>query len=506
MVLGDSGVTADEVVDGRPQPAAGHRRTERPWPRWIAPMRWPPLSSAGTRPSTGCRPASAPWPTATSPRPSGPPCRSGLVRSHAATVGDEVEREVVRAMMLLRAATLAKGFSGSPARAGPRPGRPAQRRDHAGRARARVARLQRRPGAAGPRGPGPHRRRRGHRRGRPAGRGRGGLSAAGIAPAGARGQGRAGPHQRHRRHARHLCLAVRRHRAAAAHRRVAAAMSVEALLGTDQAFRPELAALRPHPGQAASAANMLAVLAGSGSWRSHQRDDTRVQDAYSLRCAPQVIGAGRDTLDHARIGGRPRAGQRHRQPGGAPRRAGGVVRQLPRRAARLCGRLPRHRPGRPGVDRRTADRPPARPGPLPRAAAVPGRRPGRRLRADAGPVQRRPPWWPIAAGWPSRPAPTASPPRPCRRTTCRWAGPRPASCAGSIDNATRVVAIEVMTAARALELRRAARAGGRPPPPWSRACGRSRAGPGPDRFLAPEIDRTVRPGPVRPDPGLDRSR
>ncbi|MGH9056926.1 MAG: aromatic amino acid lyase, partial [Acidimicrobiales bacterium] len=80
---------------------------------------------------------------------------------------------------------------------------------------------------------------------------------------------------------------------------VAAAMSVEALMGTDQAFLPELAALRPHPGQAASAANMLAVLAGSDVVASHRRGDSRVQDAYSLRCAPQVLGAGRDTLDHA---------------------------------------------------------------------------------------------------------------------------------------------------------------------------------------------------------------
>jgi histidine ammonia-lyase len=80
---------------------------------------------------------------------------------------------------------------------------------------------------------------------------------------------------------------------------VAAAMSVEALEGTDQAFRPELVALRPHPGQAASAANMMAILAGSGVVASHKEGDTRVQDAYSLRCAPQVLGGVRDTLEHA---------------------------------------------------------------------------------------------------------------------------------------------------------------------------------------------------------------
>ena len=82
---------------------------------------------------------------------------------------------------------------------------------------------------------------------------------------------------------------------------VVAAMSVEALLGTDQVFLPELQALRPHPGQAASAANMLRVLAGSQIVASHRDGDTRVQDAYSLRCAPQVTGAVRDTLAHSQV-------------------------------------------------------------------------------------------------------------------------------------------------------------------------------------------------------------
>ena len=81
---------------------------------------------------------------------------------------------------------------------------------------------------------------------------------------------------------------------------VVGSMSVEALLGTDQAFLPELQALRPHPGQAVSASNMLRVLAGSQVVASHREGDTRVQDAYSLRCAPQVTGAARDTLAHAR--------------------------------------------------------------------------------------------------------------------------------------------------------------------------------------------------------------
>jgi len=82
---------------------------------------------------------------------------------------------------------------------------------------------------------------------------------------------------------------------------IAAAMTVEALLGTDRAFAADLQALRPHPGQAASAANLRALLADSAIMASHRDGScTRVQDAYSLRCAPQVAGAARDTLEHAR--------------------------------------------------------------------------------------------------------------------------------------------------------------------------------------------------------------
>lgn len=80
---------------------------------------------------------------------------------------------------------------------------------------------------------------------------------------------------------------------------ISAAMSVEALLGTDRAFAADLMALRPHPGQAASAHNMVRLLDGSQITASHVEGDPRVQDAYSLRCAPQVAGALRDTLTHA---------------------------------------------------------------------------------------------------------------------------------------------------------------------------------------------------------------
>ncbi len=80
---------------------------------------------------------------------------------------------------------------------------------------------------------------------------------------------------------------------------ITAAMSVEALLGTDRAFAADLIALRPHDGQAASAENLRRVLAGSPIVASHRYGDDRVQDAYSLRCAPQVNGAARDALAHA---------------------------------------------------------------------------------------------------------------------------------------------------------------------------------------------------------------
>jgi histidine ammonia-lyase len=81
---------------------------------------------------------------------------------------------------------------------------------------------------------------------------------------------------------------------------VTAALSIEAMLGSDRPFMPELHTIRPHPGQAASAANIYRLLQGSPIMDSH-RDDLihAVQDAYSMRCAPQVAGAARDTLEFA---------------------------------------------------------------------------------------------------------------------------------------------------------------------------------------------------------------
>jgi histidine ammonia-lyase len=81
-----------------------------------------------------------------------------------------------------------------------------------------------------------------------------------------------------------------------------AAMSVEGLMGTDQVFRPQLhEPLRPHPGQTTSAANMFAALKDSEIVASHRVGDNKIQDAYSLRCAPQVAGGLRDTIDYASV-------------------------------------------------------------------------------------------------------------------------------------------------------------------------------------------------------------
>jgi histidine ammonia-lyase len=83
---------------------------------------------------------------------------------------------------------------------------------------------------------------------------------------------------------------------------IAVSLSVEGLLGTDAVFAHDLQRLRPQVGQAVSAANIRSMLNGSPIVASHKGpEDTRVQDAYSLRCAPQVHGGARDTVAHASL-------------------------------------------------------------------------------------------------------------------------------------------------------------------------------------------------------------
>lgn len=93
-------------------------------------------------------------------------------------------------------------------------------------------------------------------------------------------------------------LALRRARMLADTADIAGALSADALRGTDKAFDDRLHAVRPHPGQRSSASNLRALMHGSGIRASHLEGDTRVQDAYSIRCMPQVHGATRDTIDH----------------------------------------------------------------------------------------------------------------------------------------------------------------------------------------------------------------
>jgi histidine ammonia-lyase len=223
-----------------------------------------------------------------------------LVRSHAAGIGPPVEREVVRAMMLLRARTLAMGFSGA---------RPLVAETILALLNAGLTPVVPEHGSLGASGdlaPLAHCAMAligegsvSDRDGSTLASGDA-LAAAGIEPLtlgpkeglalinGTDGM---------------LGMLVLSCEDLARLLRVAdvtAAMSVEALLGTDRAFAAELIALRPQPGQATSAANLRKLLAGSEIVASHRYGDPRVQDAYSLRCAPQVAGAARDTLAFAR--------------------------------------------------------------------------------------------------------------------------------------------------------------------------------------------------------------
>ncbi|MCW2761897.1 MAG: histidine ammonia-lyase [Marmoricola sp.] len=271
---------------------------------------------------------------------------------------------------------------------------------------------------------------------------------------------------------------------------IAAAMSVEGQLATDRVFAADLQAIRPHPGQAMSAANLVAILAESGVVASHRGPDcNRVQDAYSLRCSPQVHGAARDTLDHCRtVAGRELAsaidnpvvldgqvesnGNFHGAPVAyvldfAAIVAADVASISERRTDRFLDRtrshgLPPFLAHDPGVDsghmiaqytqaaivsemKRLAN--PASVDSIPSSA----------MQEDH-----------VSMGW--------SAARKLRR---------------SVDGLTRVIAIEVLTAARALDLRRPLE-----PSPATEAVIRllrnnGVEGPGPDRHLSPEIETCV---------------
>ncbi|MBP6684334.1 MAG: histidine ammonia-lyase [Leucobacter sp.] len=226
-----------------------------------------------------------------------------LIRSHAAGTGTEVDREVVRALMLLRLQTLTTGRTGV---------RPVVAETYAAILNAGITPVVHEYGSLGCSGDlsplahcaltlmgegnvrvsaDPH--------AAPVDAA-GALAAAGIEPivlAEKEGlalingtDGMLGM----------LCLALTDLERLFTVADLAAAASVEALTGTDAVFQAELHALRPHVGQGVSAANMAAVLADSQLvQRPRDGEFSRVQDAYSLRCAPQVHGAARDTAAHA---------------------------------------------------------------------------------------------------------------------------------------------------------------------------------------------------------------
>jgi histidine ammonia-lyase len=223
-----------------------------------------------------------------------------LIRSHAASSGAEIEREVTRAMMLLRLRTLASGRTGV---------QPRTMQTLADLINAGITPVVREYGSLGCSGDlaplahvalalmGEGEVRDANGDPRPAADA---LADVGIEPVElAAKEGLALINGTDGMLAM-LLLACHDLRALLQAADVAAAMSVEALLGTDRVFAADLQALRPHPGQEASAANLRALLADSAIVASHRTDDCPiVQDAYSLRCAPQVAGAARDTLAHA---------------------------------------------------------------------------------------------------------------------------------------------------------------------------------------------------------------
>jgi histidine ammonia-lyase len=222
-----------------------------------------------------------------------------LIRSHAAGVGAEVETEVVRAMMVSRLTNLCSGVSGV---------RPGTAQAYCALLNAGITPVVHEFGSLGCSGdlaPLAHvalalmGEGDVHDRGGERMMAAQALAAAGLEPvelAEKEGlalingtDGMLG----------HLILALKDGWALLQLADVAAAVSVQALRATDRVFAEDIQRLRPHVGQRDSAANLVALLADSPIVNAHLDDTTQVQDAYSLRCAPQVHGAARDTFAHA---------------------------------------------------------------------------------------------------------------------------------------------------------------------------------------------------------------
>ncbi|WP_328304033.1 histidine ammonia-lyase [Streptomyces sp. NBC_00435] len=278
---------------------------------------------------------------------------------------------------------------------------------------------------------------------------------------------------------------------------ITAALTLEALLGTEKVLQPELHAIRPHPGQGVSAANMAAVLKDSGLVRHFQEETApRVQDAYSVRCAPQVAGAGRDTMAHAALvasrelaaavdnpvvlpDGRVESnGNFH----GAP--VAYVLDFLAIAAADL-GSIAERRTDRLLDKNRSHGLPPF----LADDAGV-----------DSGLMIAQYTQAALVSEMKRLAVPASADSIPSSamqedHVSMGWSAARKLRTA--VDNLTRIIAIEMYAATRAIELRH-----GLTPAPASRAAiAAARAagveGPGPDRFLAPDLaaaDAFVRSG------------
>jgi histidine ammonia-lyase len=219
-----------------------------------------------------------------------------LLRSHACGVGEPYPDEIVRAAMVMRANTLAKGYSGT---------------------RVEVAELLLRllasgvlphvpsrgsVGASGDLAPLAHLALPlvGEGRARVGGEllsGRDALARIGAEPLTLRAKEGLSLVNGTQFMGAFAALGTVRGRRLAHAADVAGALTIEALQASRNAFLPQVHELRPLPGQAASAANILKLLESSAIIESHRWCD-RVQDAYSLRCAPQVHGASRDLLDY----------------------------------------------------------------------------------------------------------------------------------------------------------------------------------------------------------------
>ena len=271
---------------------------------------------------------------------------------------------------------------------------------------------------------------------------------------------------------------------------ITAAMSIEGLLGTDRVFAPELhGPLRPQVGQTISAANIFALLSGSGLVASHRENDSRVQDAYSLRCAPQVAGAVRDTIDYASLiasrelasaidnpvvleDGRVQSnGNFH----GAPV---GYVLDFLAIAATDLGSIAERRTDRALDQNRSAGLPPF-------LAHDPGVDSGLMIAqyTQAGLVSENKRL--------STPASIYSIPSSGMQedhVSMGWAAAR--KLRKVVENTARILAIELVTSARAIEMR----GGLKPSPATGNVIAKLRTkveGVGPDRFLSPELEAAV---------------